>query len=272
MEFDIELASYTDIGKIREKNEDSVLIAPELCLGAVADGMGGHNAGEVASNLAVSTIRQMLLDINAKKISVPEEFENGLPAISRKLLYASFVANARIHRLASENYRRRGMGTTLSAVYIEDANNACAVHIGDSRIYILRGSDLQQISNDHSFVMQQVAMGLISKEEAAKSRIQNVLTKALGLRQEIKCDVIPLSPLEGDVYMICSDGVNKGITDSQIFDIMADPHLSPGKMCQQIVKVSAQNDGKDNVSCVILKVLPKTKRTFFETIIRKLKR
>lgn len=265
MEFDIELASYTDIGKIREKNEDSVIIAPELCLGAVADGMGGHNAGEVASNLAVSILRQTIADVNAKKIVIPRDFEPALARIQRKLLYAASVANIRIYTLATENYRRRGMGTTLSAVYIENENNAAAVHIGDSRIYLLRDKKLLQVSKDHSYVMEQVARGIITKEQAEKSRIQNVLTKALGLKKDIKCDTIPLYPKIGDVFMLCSDGVNKGIRESEIYEIMNKP-LSAGKMCQAIVKKSAEVDGKDNVSCVVVKILEKKEKSFLGKI------
>lgn len=261
MEFDIELASYTDIGKIREKNEDSVIIAPELCLGAVADGMGGHNAGEVASSIAVSILRQTLSDLKAKKITLPEDFEPQLEPIARKLLYASGLANLRIYTLSSENYRRRGMGTTLSAIYLEPDASA-AVHIGDSRIYRLREGALKQISKDHSYVQEQVARGLITKEEAEKSRIQNILTKALGLKKDMKCDIIRLKPCPGDVYMLCSDGVNKGIKENEIEKILKKP-ISAGKMCQEIVKFSSKNDGKDNTSCVVFKMLPKKNKSIF---------
>ena len=118
MEFDIELASYTDIGKIREKNEDSILISPDLCLGAVADGMGGHNAGEIASNLAVNILQQTLTDLKEKKLVLPKEYEPSYSSVGRKLLYASSLANYRVYTLANENIRRTGMGTTLSAIYI----------------------------------------------------------------------------------------------------------------------------------------------------------
>ncbi len=267
MEFDIELASYTDIGKIREKNEDSVIIAPELRLAAVADGMGGHNAGEVASNLAVSILRQTMYDVMTKRLAIPKDFEPQLPAVQRTLAYASSVANIRIYTLSTENYKRRGMGTTLSAVYFQDDHNSAAVHIGDSRIYLMRGGVLSQVSRDHSYVMEQVARGLMTKEEAEKSRIQNVLTKALGLRKDIKCDTFPLNPQVGDVYMLCSDGVNKGISDNDIGKIMADEALSAGKICQNIVKVSANADGKDNVSCAVVKIIPKVKQPFFKKIM-----
>jgi protein phosphatase len=260
VEFDIELASYTDIGKIREKNEDSVLIVPELRLAAVADGMGGHNAGEVASNLAVSTLRQTIADINDKKTAVPKDFEANLPGVARKLLYASAVANTRIYTLATESIKRRGMGTTLSAVYIEDERNSAAVHIGDSRIYLLRDGILKQISSDHSYVMEQVARGVITKDQAEKSRIQNILTKALGLKKDARCDIILLSPKPGDVYMLCSDGVNKGISEAGIAEILKKP-AGAGKMAHEIVKVSAKADGKDNVSCVVVKVLEKSKKS-----------
>lgn len=261
MEFDIELASYSDIGKIREKNEDSVIIAPELCLGAVADGMGGHNAGEVASSIAVSILRQTLSDLQSKKIILPEDFEPQLEPIARKLLYASGLANMRIYTLSSENYKRRGMGTTLSAIYLEP-NASAAVHIGDSRIYRLREGVLKQISKDHSYVQEQVSRGIITKEEAEKSRIQNILTKALGLKPDMKCDIIKLKPCPGDVYMLCSDGVNKGIKESEIEQILKKP-LSAGKMCHEIVKFSSKNDGKDNTSCVIFKMLPKKNKSIF---------
>ena len=259
MEFDLDFASCTDIGKIREKNEDSVLIVPELCLGAVADGMGGHNAGEVASNLAVSVLRQVLGDVREKKISVPKNFEPTLPKIARKLLYASCMANERIFNLASENQKRRGMGTTLSAVYFEDEENSAAVHIGDSRIYLLRAGALHQVSSDHSYVMEQVARGVMTKEQAEKSRIQNILTKALGLRKDAKCDIIILHPMVGDIYMLCSDGVNKGMNDEQIKTVLSSG-AGPGKMCQEIVKISGRNDGKDNISCVIARIKERKKK------------
>jgi protein phosphatase len=203
MDFDIEFASCSDIGKIREKNEDSVLLVPELRLAAVADGMGGHNAGEIASNLAVSVLRSVLYDISEKKITVPKDFESKLPKIARNLLYAAAMANERILTLSIENPKRNGMGTTLSAVYFEDLSSSAAVHIGDTRIYLLRDGEMRQISNDHSYVMEQVARGVLTKEQAEKSRIQNILTRALGLRKNVMCDIIMLMPQPGDIYMLC---------------------------------------------------------------------
>ena len=153
------------------------------------------------------------------------------------------------------------MGTTLSAIYLEP-NASAAVHIGDSRIYRLREGVLKQISKDHSYVQEQVSRGIITKEEAEKSRIQNILTKALGLKPDMKCDIIKLKPCPGDVYMLCSDGVNKGIKESEIEQILKKP-LSAGKMCHEIVKFSSKNDGKDNTSCVVFKMLPKKNKSIF---------
>ena len=112
MDFDIEFGAYSDIGKIREKNEDSIIIAPELCLGAVADGMGGHNSGEIASNIAVSILRQTLVDLKERKITIPTNFEPKLPFICRKVLYSAWIANKKIYNLSGENFKMRGMGTT----------------------------------------------------------------------------------------------------------------------------------------------------------------
>ncbi|MBO4707231.1 MAG: serine/threonine-protein phosphatase [Elusimicrobiaceae bacterium] len=265
MEFDIELASYTDIGKIREKNEDSTLISPELCLGAVADGMGGHNAGEIASNLAVSILEQTLMDLRENKIVLPKDYETAYTPVGRKLLYASSLANYRVYTLATENIKRSGMGTTLSAIYIEDENNAAIVHIGDSRVYLYRNGTLSQITTDHSFVQQQVALGNMTKEDAEKSRIQNILMKALGLKQDIKCDIINIKPQIGDTYVLCSDGVNKGITDNEMLNLLKSD-LKPTELCKKIVKISASNDGKDNTSCVIVHVSQKQEKSFLDHI------
>ncbi len=265
MEFDIELASYTDIGKIREKNEDSILISPELCLGAVADGMGGHNAGEIASNLAVSILEQTLTDLKEKKIVLPKDYETSYSPVGRKLLYASSLANYRVHALATENIKRSGMGTTLSAIYIEDENNAAVVHIGDSRVYLYRKGALSQITTDHSYVQQQVALGNMTKEAAEKSRIQNILMKALGLKEDVKCDIINIKPEVGDVYVLCSDGVNKGVSDEEILDFLKS-NLKPTELCKKIVQTPARKDGKDNTSCVVLQVFPKQKKSFLKSI------
>ena len=265
MEFDIELASYTDIGKIREKNEDSILISPDLCLGAVADGMGGHNAGEIASNLAVSILEQTLTDLRDKKIVLPKDYETSYSPVGRKLLYASSLANYRVYTLATENIRRSGMGTTLSAIYIEDENNAAIVHIGDSRVYLYRNGLFSQVTTDHSYVQQQVALGNMTKEEAEKSRIQNILMKALGLKQKIKCDIINIKPKVGDIYILCSDGVNKGISDAEIVDFLK-MNLKPTELCKKIVQTSATKDGKDNTSCVIVHVCEKHEKSFLDRI------
>ena len=265
MDFNIELGAYSDIGKIREKNEDSILIAPELCLGAVADGMGGHNSGEIASNIAVSILRQTLADLKDKKITIPEEFEPSIPLICRKVLYSAWIANAKIYTLANENFKRRGMGTTLSAIYFEDDDHCAAVHIGDSRIYLYRDKNFSQISKDHSYVMEQVQKGLLTKEEAEKSRIQNILTKALGLKGETLCDAILLTPKIGDIYVLCSDGVNKGLTDKDIERIVQ-KNTSVGKLAQEIVKIASNNDGKDNASCVVIKITEPKEDSFLKTI------
>lgn len=271
MEFDIELAAYSDIGKIREKNEDSVLIAPELCLGAVADGMGGHNSGEIASNVAVNILRQTLTDLKNKKIAMPESFEPQLEPICRKVIYAAWIANSKIYALSCENVKNRGMGTTLSAIYFEDEDHSAAVHIGDSRIYLYRKGFFTQITNDHSYVMEQVEKGLLTKEEAEKSRIQNILTKALGLKGETLCDVILIKPEMRDIYVICSDGVNKGLTDKQIATIV-NKNESAGKMAQEIVKSATNNDGKDNASCVIIKITEPKEKTILDTLFAPFKK
>jgi len=266
--FDIEFAAVTDIGKIREKNEDNVLISSELSLGVVADGMGGHSAGEIASSIAVSVLAETIRKINSGTLNIPDTFLPKLAPTERKLLMAANLANAAIYSTAQSSPVYKMMGTTLTGVLF-DKDTATAVHVGDSRIYLCRDKKIVQITTDHSLAMEHVRRGLISKADADKSKIQNVLTRAMGIKKNIEFDLLRFPVRAGDVLVLCSDGLYKGLTERAIEEIVEKGRNWPiVKLCKQLVRVSNEHDGQDNISAAVIKILPPKKLSFVQKIRR----
>lgn len=253
--FDIEFAAVTDIGKIREKNEDNVLISSELALGVVADGMGGHSAGEVASSIAVSVLAETIRKINTGALSVPDNFLPNLSPVERELLMAANLANAAIYSTAQSSDGYKMMGTTLTGVLF-DQDNAITVHVGDSRLYLCRQDKIIQITTDHSLAMEHVRRGLLSKEDADKSKLQNILTRAMGIRKNIEFDLLKFPVKPGDILILCSDGLYKGLTEKNIGDmVFKEKDMPIVKMCKHLVRLSNEQDGQDNISAVVIKIL-----------------
>ncbi len=254
--FDIEFAAVTDIGKIREKNEDNVLISSNLSLGVVADGMGGHSAGEVASNIAVSVLAETVRKINNGTLSIPVNFLPKLPQVDRKILMAANLANAAIYSTAQSSEIYRMMGTTMTGVLF-DKDCATTVHVGDSRLYLFRDNRILQITTDHSLAMEHVRRGLLTRAEADHSKIQNVLTRAMGIKKNVQFDLLKFPVKAGDILLLCSDGLYKGLSESEIADILrAGTQLPIVKLCKQLVHTSNEHDGQDNISAVLIKILP----------------
>ena len=218
--FDIEFAAVTDIGKIREKNEDNVLISSDLGLGVVADGMGGHSAGEIASNIAVSVLAETIRKVNGGTLPIPDNFLPKLDNNERKLLMAANLANAAIYSTAQSSDVYKMMGTTLTGVLL-DNDCATAVHVGDSRMFLFREGKIVQITTDHSLAMEHVRRGLLTKAEADKSKIQNVLTRAMGIKKNIEFDLLKFPVKAGDTLLLCSDGLYKGLTEKQMGELLA---------------------------------------------------
>lgn len=266
--FDIEFAAVTDIGKIREKNEDSVLISSDLGLGVVADGMGGHSAGEIASNIAVHVLEETIRKVNTGELKMPETFLPKLDNTERKMLMAANLANAAIYTTAQASEIYKMMGTTLTGVMF-DGDNATAVHVGDSRIYLFRDGKLVQVTTDHSLAMEHVRRGLLTKAEADKSKIQNVLTHAMGIKKNVEFDLLRFPVKLGDVMVLCSDGLYKGMNETQLAEQLEQgKNLPLVKLCKQLVRVSNDNDGQDNISAVMIKILPPQRLTFKQKVRR----
>lgn len=257
--FDIEFSAVTDIGKIREKNEDNVLISSDLSLGVVADGMGGHSAGEIASNIAVSVLAETIRKINQKHLAIPTSFLPKLNSTERKLLMAANLANEAIFSTAQTSATYKMMGTTMTSVLLEN-DLATVVHVGDSRLYLLRNNRFIQITTDHSLAMEHVRRGLLTKEEADHSRIQNVLTRSMGIKRNIEFDLLRFPVQAGDILLLCSDGLYKGLTEQQMSEILLEGKKWPlVKLCKYMVKVSNEHDGQDNISTALIKILPPRK-------------
>lgn len=266
--FDIEFAAVTDIGKIREKNEDNVLISSDLGLGVVADGMGGHSAGEIASNIAVSVLAETVRKVNSQQLKIPDNFLPKLAPVERKLLMAANLANAAIYSTAQSSDIYRMMGTTLTGVLF-DKDCATAVHVGDSRLYLFRDDKIIQITTDHSLATEHVRRGLLTRAEADRSKIQNVLTRAMGIKKNIEFDLLKFPVKAGDVLLLCSDGLYKGLSEKEMAQLLKKGHDMPiVKLCKQLVRISNENDGQDNISAVLIKILPAQKATFKQRLKR----
>ncbi len=266
--FDIEFAAVTDIGKIREKNEDSVLISSDLGLGVVADGMGGHSAGEIASNIAVHVLEETIRKVNTGELKMPDTFLPKLENTERKMLMAANLANAAIYTTAQASEIYKMMGTTLTGVMF-DGDNATAVHVGDSRIYLFRDGKLVQVTTDHSLAMEHVRRGLLTKAEADKSKIQNVLTRAMGIKKNVEFDLLRFPVKLGDIMVLCSDGLYKGLNETQLAEQLEQgKNLPLVKLCKHLVRVSNENDGQDNISAVMIKILPPHRLTFRQKVRR----
>ncbi len=250
----IRSAGATDVGKVRSSNEDSFGVFDDLGLYVVADGMGGHAAGEVASLLAVEMIRDAFRQSrDASPNGSPERTipADAAPAPERRLVSAVEQANRRIFAAGQEDEARSGMGTTVAAVWF-DGKTAHVAHVGDSRVYRFRDSGLAQITTDHSLVNDYLARGLMTPEEAIGHPMRHVLIRALGTTPSVAVDTIAL-PLEpGDILLLCSDGLSNVVPPSEIAAILGAPDEDPALRCRRLIDTANQHGGLDNITAVLI--------------------
>ncbi|MDD5656169.1 MAG: protein phosphatase 2C domain-containing protein [Elusimicrobia bacterium] len=244
-----EFCGRTDPGCVRSNNEDNFLIYEEVGLLAVADGMGGHNSGEVASGLAISTIKDFAARMLAgDKQLVPQAGPAGLSARGRQLAYFLESANTIIFEKGRAFPKDAGMGTTVVAVLVDDRTLTVA-HVGDSRLYLFRNGALTQLTEDHSLVGDQLRRGLIPAEAAAQSVLQNILTRALGAEAGVKVDVSEFPVLPEDVVLLATDGLSKMVPDEQVARVLgAEPFV--GRAAEVLVELARKAGGLDNVTVV----------------------
>lgn len=243
----IQGAVLTDTGKVRNNNEDSCLVDDDLGLLIVADGMGGHAAGEVASRLAVDVVREQVTR-GLKTGTIPA---CGVPAPhwsdrTRLLAAAVTMANDIVFRASQERFERRGMGTTIVAALI-NGSRLSVVHVGDSRFYLFRGGRILSVTRDHSLVAEQVAQGMISSTEAESSESKNILTRALGVMETVDIDAMELPVHAGDMALLCTDGLTKMVEDEGIAKTLQSA-VDPLRVCQSLVALALDRGGRDNVT------------------------
>ena len=228
----------TDVGRRRENNQDQLLVDEQRDVYAIADGMGGHAAGEVASSIAIKALAETIQDVSDEEANqfLVDAFQEG---------------NRRICESVLARGEWRGMGTTIVALVRRD-DRVIIGHVGDSRSYVLRNGALVQLTDDHSWVAEQVRMGLLTNEEAHKHPMRNIVTRAMGNRLELEVDVSeqPIQP--GDVFLLCSDGLNSMLGDEQISEILSRHQDDPVEACRALIDAANEHGGDDNITVIVL--------------------
>lgn len=252
----LEVVRLTDVGLLRDHNEDA--IASDLTMGFVilADGMGGYKAGEVASEIAVLSITADLKEVMLNNRPSLEAAGLKLPE-SQLMIDAVKQANEVIYHVSQTQLQCAGMGTTL-VMGLFTNNKLLVGHIGDSRMYRLRGQMLSQITEDHSLLQEQLKLGLITPEQAKFSANRNLVTRALGTDPEVELTLNEYDVELDDVYLLCSDGLNDMVDDGAIQDALNENTFSLIEAAETLVQLANDNGGKDNISVILVKV----KRTF----------
>ena len=248
-------AVSSDPGLRRSSNEDSYCTRPDLGLFVVADGMGGHVAGEVASRVAVEAIEIFIQETAGadKNRTWPFPFEPALSLEANRLKAAFRLANRRIASTIADSHDLRGMATTASSL-LTGPDGACVAHVGDSRVYVLRGGHLQQITNDHSWVEEQVRAGTMTATAARQHPWRNVVTRALSGGEDPEVDVTQVQPVQGERYLLCSDGLFSVVPDEQIAALLGTPGVPLEDVCQKLIDAANAAGGPDNITALVLEV------------------
>ena len=250
----LQSASLTDPGRVRDHNEDCIESRPEIGLYVLADGMGGYNAGEVASGMATSLIADGLQEAwNPREVT--RMGRDDAKALSEKLVREQIArANNAIFTTSQNNPECAGMGTTLVVSLFFD-NFLTVAHIGDSRLYRLRGEAMEQVTRDHSLLQEQLDSGLITPEEAKLSQNKNLVTRALGIDPSVDPEVHVHETRPDDIYLLCSDGLSDMVEDDDIHLTMSTFSASLETVAKQLIQLSNDNGGRDNVSIILAQVV-----------------
>lgn len=254
MNFTVQVAGKTDIGLVRTNNEDFFGYDVQDGVFVVCDGVGGHAAGEVASQIAVRSVLDYFR--HASEIGEFPVFGRALEGVSpaaNALGSAIRMANQFILNAAGEDPSCTGMSSTIVAGLVKNAGVAIA-HIGDSRVYLIRGETIQQLTVDHSLVMEQVRLGVISAEEAEQSGMGNYILRALGAEPEVEPDLADLDPKPGDVLLFATDGLTRHVSDLNIVPIVLKA-ASLDDACEGLIRAAKEDGGSDNITCVLVRLV-----------------
>ena len=239
------MAGSTDPGRVRGQNEDNIAVVPEAGLAVVADGMGGHQAGEVASKLAVEVITQHIIE------TLVDSAANGAVEI-KSVGDAIQLANRAIYEHARNQPEYAGMGSTVVVTLFYD-DKLCVGHVGDSRLYRFRNSLLEQITQDHSVVQELVSRGLVTAEEARQSVNKNLVTRALGVDPVVTPDISEHALQDDDIYLLCSDGLNDVLADGDIEMMLIEHRRQLEDAVRHMIDMANDRGGPDNISVILIR-------------------
>jgi PPM family protein phosphatase len=251
----IEVAGQTDVGRKRSHNEDNFAIYSEFGLYVVADGMGGHASGEVASQMAVETLRDFFFNTSDDpERTWPYKMDRSKGYEENRLITGVKLSNLRIYETAQKNSKQRGMGTTICALFaVEDG--IYVAHVGDSRAYRIRSGKIEQLTEDHSLLNDYKKMKKLTPEEIENFPHKNVIVRALGMKETVKVDTRFEVPEPGDTLLLCSDGLCGPVTDEQMLDVVTKTPDLPSAT-RALIDAANANGGPDNITCVLARWVP----------------
>jgi PPM family protein phosphatase len=246
------LYGETDVGSVRDHNEDTIGCDENIALAVLADGMGGHRGGEMASAITVSTILETVTEKLKKLKSGDSDDTTGYSVESLAVHDAVTLANKNVHDSSQANAQYRGMGTTVVVVLFYD-NRFTVAHVGDSRLYRLRDLELEQITRDHSLMQELIDRGFYTSEQARNSLNKNLVTRAIGIDASVQIDIQEDTAMVDDIYLLCSDGVTDMIEDQLIKSTIIDNENDLEKAAIEIIRLANEHGGKDNISALLAK-------------------
>ncbi len=252
-------AGLSDVGLQREHNEDSFVVLAEYDLFVVADGMGGHRAGDVASRMATETISEFFRSTANDDVTWPFHFDTNLSEEENRLLTGIRVANRQIFDRSTRSRECHGMGTTVvGAMFSQRKRRMYIGHVGDSRCYRVRGGQIQCLTRDHSLINDYLLAMPDLTEEQRSELPKNVITRALGMHDQVVVDLQHDDPRLGDVYVLCSDGLSGMLDDAEILDVVSTLALGTpadmNELCSRLVALANEHGGEDNVTAVVVKI------------------
>ncbi|HUO97458.1 MAG TPA: Stp1/IreP family PP2C-type Ser/Thr phosphatase [Rhizomicrobium sp.] len=250
----LEIASCTDPGMVRSHNEDSIASDPANGLVVLADGMGGYNAGEVASGMATTVITTEIQQLLTKVQPFQIDEETKAPVAARMIREQVLKANTSIYQAAQSQPQYAGMGTTLVVCLFYD-DKMTVGHLGDSRLYMLRDGKFTQVTRDHSLLQEQIDSGIITADQAKHAQHKNLVTKALGIDPTVEPEIREYATRPGDIYLLCSDGLCDMVDDEDMGMTLQALGGNLKLAAQQLVQMANDNGGKDNVSVILVRVL-----------------
>jgi len=265
----IKSSGMTDVGLQREGNEDSFSVQDAFGLYMVADGMGGHQAGEVASRVAVEMINESYSKWSKDHVPPDEIFGFPDESLSREgnyILGSIRLANRVIYEMACEYEQYNGMGTTIVSLLV-GSGLIVAANVGDSRMYLVRDNRIERMSKDHTIVAEHAEMGVMTEEEAARSPLRHILTRSLGSSESVDAEVFEIEPSSEDRFILCSDGLTDLATDKEILKV-AQKETDPQRLCRRLIDLALERGAHDNttVVTVFLDQVEKKRGTSFGTL------